>query len=52
VLTGGKADEATFRAAAEAALKGARPQRNNEFKIELAKRTLTRALATAAEIKV
>ncbi|HEX3557289.1 MAG TPA: xanthine dehydrogenase family protein subunit M [Thermoanaerobaculia bacterium] len=52
VLTGGKADEATFRAAAEAALKDARPQRNNAFKIELAKRTLTRALAMAAEKKV
>ena len=51
-LTGGKADEATFRAAAEAALRDARPQRNNGFKIELAKRTLTRALATAAEKKV
>jgi xanthine dehydrogenase YagS FAD-binding subunit len=52
VLTGAKADEATFRAAADAALKDARPQRNNGFKIELAKRTLTRALATAAEMKI
>jgi xanthine dehydrogenase YagS FAD-binding subunit len=52
VLTGAKAEEATFRAAAEAALKDARPQRNNGFKIELAKRTLTRALAMAAEMKV
>ncbi|HEV7507795.1 MAG TPA: xanthine dehydrogenase family protein subunit M [Thermoanaerobaculia bacterium] len=52
VLTGAKAEEATFRAAAEAALKDAHPQRNNGFKIELAKRTLTRALATAVEIKV
>jgi xanthine dehydrogenase YagS FAD-binding subunit len=52
VLTGAKPEEATFRAAAEAALKDARPQRNNGFKIELAKRTLTRALAMAVEIKV
>jgi xanthine dehydrogenase YagS FAD-binding subunit len=47
-LTGKRADEATFRAAAQAALENARPQRDNAFKIELAKRTLTRALAVAA----
>lgn len=52
VLTGAKPEEATFRAAAEAALKDARPQRNNGFKVELAKRTLTRALAMAAEMKI
>ncbi len=52
ILTGAKAEEATFRAAAEAALKDSRPQRNNGFKIELAKRTLTRALAMAVEMKV
>ena len=52
VLTGAKAEEATFRAAAEAALMDARPQRNNGFKIELAKRTLARALAMAVEMKV
>jgi xanthine dehydrogenase YagS FAD-binding subunit len=52
VLTGAKAEEATFRAAADAALKDARPQRSNGFKIELAKRTLTRALAIAVEMKV
>jgi xanthine dehydrogenase YagS FAD-binding subunit len=51
-LVGKKADEATFRAAAEAALQGAKPQKDNAFKIELAKRTLTRALATAMEKKV
>ncbi len=51
-LTGAKPGEATFRAAAEAALKDARPQHDNGFKVELAKRTLARALATAAEIKV
>jgi xanthine dehydrogenase YagS FAD-binding subunit len=34
----------TFRTAAEAALVGAVPQRQNAFKVELAKRTLVRAL--------
>ena len=51
-LAGQEAEEATYRAAAEAALRGARPQKDNGFKIELAKRTLTRALAVAAEKKV
>jgi xanthine dehydrogenase YagS FAD-binding subunit len=51
-LTGGRAEEKTYQAAAEAALHGARPQKDNGFKIELAKRTLARALATAAEMKV
>jgi xanthine dehydrogenase YagS FAD-binding subunit len=37
-----------FRAAAEAALAGAKAQRFNGFKIELAKRTLVRALTTVA----
>ena len=49
-LAGARAEE-TWRAAAEAALRGARPQKDNGFKIELAKRTLARALATAAEKK-
>jgi xanthine dehydrogenase YagS FAD-binding subunit len=44
----GKAATATnFRAAAEAALKGAKPQSENGFKVELAKRCLTHALMTA-----
>jgi xanthine dehydrogenase YagS FAD-binding subunit len=51
-LTGQKADEASYRAAAEAALQGAQPRKDNGFKIELAKRTLTRALSVAAEKKV
>jgi xanthine dehydrogenase YagS FAD-binding subunit len=51
-LAGAKADEAAFRAAADAALHGARPQKHNGFKIELAKRTLVRALSTAVEMKV
>jgi xanthine dehydrogenase YagS FAD-binding subunit len=44
VLVGKRATEATFRAAANAALAGARPHKDNAFKVELAKRTLVRAL--------
>ena len=40
------ANEATFRKAAEAALRGAKPQSENGFKIELAKRCLVHALQT------
>jgi len=47
-LTGKPANDATFRRAAEAALQGAKPQSENRFKIELAKRCLTHALRTAA----
>ncbi|MEA2764113.1 MAG: xanthine dehydrogenase YagS FAD-binding subunit [Gemmatimonadaceae bacterium] len=47
-LTGKAADEATFREAAEAALRGAKPQSENGFKIELARRCLAYALRTAA----
>jgi xanthine dehydrogenase YagS FAD-binding subunit len=43
-LIGRPANAATFHAAADAALAGARPQSQNAFKIELAKRTLVRAL--------
>ena len=46
-LTGKPATEATFRQAAEAALRAAKPQTENKFKIELAKRCLTHALRTA-----
>src|SRR5215510_10389518 len=48
VLTGKPANDATFRQAAEAALQSAKPQSENKFKIELAKRCLTHALRTAA----
>ena len=48
VLTRKPANEATFRSAAEAALRNAKPQSENKFKIELAKRCLTYALRTAA----
>ncbi|HEV7499142.1 MAG TPA: xanthine dehydrogenase family protein subunit M [Vicinamibacteria bacterium] len=39
---------AAFAAAAEAALRGAQPQAHNGFKVELCKRTVTRALEHAA----
>ena len=44
LLIGKPATEQTFRAAADAALAGARPHRDNAFKMTLAKRTLVRAL--------
>ena len=47
-LTGKPSNEATFRQAAEAALQGAKPQTENRFKIELAKRCLIQALRMAA----
>ena len=47
-LKGKPANDATFRQAAEAALQSAKPQSENRFKIELAKRCLTHALRTAA----
>jgi len=43
-LTGNAAEAATYRKAADAALAGARPQSENGFKIELAKRCLVHAL--------
>ena len=46
VLEGKPAEEAHFKAAAEAALKGAKPYSENGFKIELAKRCVMRALKT------
>jgi xanthine dehydrogenase YagS FAD-binding subunit len=47
-LAGAEATAGSFRAAAEAALANARPQKDNAFKVELARRTLARALETAA----
>ena len=44
VLTGAQAGAQTFKAAAEAALKDARPQTHNAFKVELAKRAIVRIL--------
>ena len=46
-LMGKAANEATFKAAAQAALAKARPQKDNAFKVELAKRCLMRSLKTA-----
>ncbi len=47
MLAGAEADPAAFRRAAEAALAEARPSGDNEYKIELARRILARALALA-----
>lgn len=47
-LEGNPPDAATFTAAATAALAAARPQGENGFKIELARRCLTHALTTVA----
>ncbi|MGW2089515.1 FAD binding domain-containing protein [Streptomyces sp. NPDC001880] len=48
-LTGRPATMVTYRAAAEAAMRDAVGQGHNDFKIELAKRTLCRTLAQAAQ---
>ena len=45
-LVGQTANDAAFGEAAEAALAGAVPRQHNAFKIELAKRTIVRALQT------
>lgn len=44
VLTGAQANAQTFKAAAEAALRNAVPQKHNAFKIEMAKRAIVRTL--------
>ena len=49
-LVGKAADAVNFRKAAEAALRDAKPQSENKFKIELAKRCLLHALKTASMI--
>jgi xanthine dehydrogenase YagS FAD-binding subunit len=46
-LVGKPAGAANFRKAAEAAMRGAKPQSENRFKIELAKRCLAHALQIA-----
>jgi xanthine dehydrogenase YagS FAD-binding subunit len=48
MLAGARPDRAAFRGAAEAALADAKPSGDNEFKIELARRIVTRALMLAA----
>jgi xanthine dehydrogenase YagS FAD-binding subunit len=47
-LGGKPPGDAAYNAAADAALTGAKPQKFNAFKIELCKRTIVRALQTAA----
>ena len=47
ILTGAKPDEATFKRAAEAALKDAKGFEHNAYKIELGKRAIVRALQRA-----
>jgi xanthine dehydrogenase YagS FAD-binding subunit len=51
-LTGRKATDEAFRDAAEIALAGAVARDHNRFKIELAKRTIVRAFATARDANV
>lgn len=46
-LEGKQVNAATFRAAAEAALRQARPREGNAYKVELAKRCIVRALTLA-----
>ncbi|HSI11055.1 MAG TPA: FAD binding domain-containing protein, partial [Chthoniobacter sp.] len=48
-LEGQAADEQSFRRAAEIALKGAKPQSENAFKVELAKRCLVHVLKLATQ---
>lgn len=52
ILVGRPANAETFREAAQVALKGAVGRRYNQFKIELAKRTIVRAFGTAKEMTV
>ena len=47
-LAGAKASDQLFRDAAEAELAAAKGYKHNSFKIELAKRTIVRALTTVA----
>jgi xanthine dehydrogenase YagS FAD-binding subunit len=49
-LAGRPLDAAAYRAAAETALAGAVPRKHNAFKVELAQRTLIRALSLAGEM--
>jgi xanthine dehydrogenase YagS FAD-binding subunit len=51
-LSGRKATDDAFRDAAEIALSGAVARAHNHFKIELAKRTIVRAFATARDANI
>jgi xanthine dehydrogenase YagS FAD-binding subunit len=48
-LTGQPATDAVFRKAAEAALRDAKPQSQNGFKVELSKRCIVHALKLATQ---
>lgn len=48
MLVGKKAERATYEAAAAAALASSAPRKGNEFKVDLAKRVIVRALETAS----
>jgi xanthine dehydrogenase YagS FAD-binding subunit len=50
LLVGRRADEDTFRQAADAALRGARPLAHNAYKVELGQRSVVRALMRAAKL--
>ena len=50
VMSGAEANRETFRRGAEAELADARGYRDNEFKIELAKRTIVSVLTELAEV--
>ncbi|HEX2120563.1 MAG TPA: xanthine dehydrogenase family protein subunit M [Thermoanaerobaculia bacterium] len=50
VLAGAPASEESFRRAAEAALKDAKPLEHNAYKIELGKRAIVRALMRASKL--
>ncbi len=52
LLKGGTATSQSFRAAADAELAEARPLKNNEFKVELAARTITAVLSDLAGANV
>ena len=49
-LAGRSASEESFRAAAEAALQGAKPLAHNAYKVELGKRAIVRALLRASRL--
>lgn len=49
ILVGAKANAQTFQAAAEATVREAKPYQYNAFKVEMSKRAIALAIATAAE---
>jgi xanthine dehydrogenase YagS FAD-binding subunit len=50
LLKGKQADAAAFEAAAQEALSGARPYKENAYKVELAKRAIVRAMSLAGGV--